>query len=76
MGDLIGAYHSEQGAPNAGEMLAAIVCELMADRRARLASGAAPREVSAAEATPEVPRESPDHAVPAPEHPPTHPAHA
>ena len=73
MGDLIGAYHSEQGAPDAGEMLAAIVCELMADRRARLASEAAPREVSVAEAAPDVPRGSPAPAVPAFEHPPAHP---
>ena len=63
-------------AMGASEMLAAIVRELMADRRARLASGAAPRQVGAAEAAPEAPRGSPDPAVPAHEHPPTHTAQA
>ena len=58
MGSLIATRHGERSAPGAGEMLAAMVRGLMADRRAQLASEDAPR------------REIAERVVPMPAHPP------
>ena len=64
MGGLIATRHGERSIPGAGEMLAAMVRELMADRRAQLASEDAPR------------REAPDPVVLAPASPLELSAHA